>query len=45
MSNVTCIKTGKKVKRELAEDSDDWVLTDEGWLSPHANPESDVSWD
>lgn len=44
-TNVRCSETGKKVKREIAEsDSSDWVKTDEGWLSPHANPDSDVSW-
>jgi len=44
MPNVTCIETGKRVKREIAEESDDWVHTEDGWLSPHANPDSDVSW-
>ena len=43
-TNVRCTETGKTIKKELAEESDDWVKTEDGWLSPHANPDSDKSW-
>lgn len=43
-NHVYCKDCGKKVKRGLAEDSDDWVHTDEGWLCPHCNPDSEIEW-
>lgn len=39
-----CNDCGTKVKTEIAEESDYWAHTDDGWLCPHCNPESDKSW-
>lgn len=42
--NAECLECGKKIKEEIAEQNKDWVKTDDGWLSPHCNPDSDKSW-
>lgn len=44
-THAYCASCGKKVKQEIAEESDDWRQTAGGeWECPHCNPESDKNW-
>lgn len=43
--HARCSECGTKVKLELAEKEDnEWVKTEDGWLGPNCNPDTDTSW-
>lgn len=49
MSNVTCSKCGKRIKRKIASKKDsDWKKIrkddEQKWLCVNCNPETDKSW-